>query len=124
MAGCCPYAACTYAAPIVLAAPSLLAKFRSSPPATQAISLALLPFVFAALASSAGVDVAGFAKCVANCSRTRNTVVTGAIFYGAFVYKFATAAPPPADAKAAPASCPFSGAKTAPGATCPATGAK
>ena len=60
MAGCCPYAACTYAAPIVLAAPSLLAKFRSSPPATQAISLALLPFVFAALASSAGVDVAGF----------------------------------------------------------------
>ena len=42
---CCPYAACTYAAPLIVAAPTLVARIRAQSPARKAALLTILPVV-------------------------------------------------------------------------------
>ena len=48
---CCPYAMCTFAGPVVLAAPSLFSKFMSATPSQKAAALVLLPMLVLAAAS-------------------------------------------------------------------------
>mmetsp|Transcript_14089 Transcript_14089/g.41991 ORF Transcript_14089/g.41991 Transcript_14089/m.41991 type:complete len:133 (+) Transcript_14089:286-684(+) len=123
MACCaCPMAACTYAAPLLMAAPGLYRKFEAASPRNKALVLVGIPLAIAALAFVFAPErvaylSAGFQKC----PEARNTMVGVAILYGYVVQRVASApaAAPAAEGKEA-AKCPFSGS-TGDSGCCPAS---
>ena len=108
---CCPYAICTFAGPAVLAAPTLIGKFRRLSPSAKAGVLVVLPLLLAGAAAGAGtIDVAEIVDCLGCCDKTRNMVIGGLVVYGLVVQKVSSSS-------AAPASCcPVSGKGASDGA--------
>ena len=120
---CCPYAACTYAAPLIVAAPTLVARIRAQSPARKAALLAALPVVALVMWYALRPEEAlKFAEGVGRCKEAQYTLSAGAFAYAYVVYQTATAAPVDAEPrKAPPAACPFSG-KGGDASACPASG--
>ena len=121
---CCPYAACTYAAPLIVAAPTLVARLRAQSPARKAALLAALPIVGLALWYALRPEEAlKFAEGVGRCKEAQYTLSAGAFAYAYVVYQTATAPPVAVDAepRKPPAACPFSG-KGGDASACPASG--
>ena len=121
---CCPYAACTYAAPLIVAAPTLVARLRAQSPARKAALLAILPIVALGMWYALRPEEAlKFAEGVGRCKEAQYTLSAGAFAYAYVVYQTATAAPVDADAepRKPPAACPFSG-KGGDASACPASG--
>lgn len=106
---CCPYAACTYAAPLLLAAPTLVAKARAQSPGRKAALLALLPVAgLAAWYLMQPAEALAFAAGVGRCKEAQYTLGAFAAAYAYVAYQTSTA-PPAAVVAAKPAACPFSG---------------
>ena len=122
---CCPYAACTYAAPLIVAAPTLVARIRAQSPARKAALLAFLPVVCLALWYALRPEEAlKFAEGVGRCKEAQYTLSAGAFAYAYVVYQTASAAPVDAEPRKVPAAaCPFSG-KGGDASACPASGGK
>ena len=122
---CCPYAACTYAAPLIVAAPTLVARIRAQSPARKAALLAALPVLSLVMWYLLRPEEAlKFAEGVGRCKEAQYTLSAGAFAYAYVVYQTATA-PPAVDAepRKAPPACPFSG-KGGDASACPASGGK
>ena len=122
---CCPYAACTYAAPLIVAAPTLVARIRAQSPARKAALLTILPIISLVMWYALRPEEAlKFAEGVGRCKEAQYTLSAGAFAYAYVVYQTATAAPAAVDAeprKVPPAACPFSG-KGGDASACPASG--
>ena len=122
---CCPYAACTYAAPLIVASPTLVARIRAQSPARKAALLTILPIISLVMWYALRPEEAlKFAEGVGRCKEAQYTLSAGAFAYAYVVYQTATAPPAAVDAeprKVPPAACPFSG-KGGDASACPASG--
>ena len=121
---CCPYAACTYAAPLLVAAPTLVARIRAQSPQKKAALLAVLPIIALVMWYALRPEEAlKFAEGVGRCKEAQYTLSAGAFAYAYVVYQTATAPPAAVDAepREPPAACPFSG-KGGDASACPASG--
>ena len=121
---CCPYAACTYAAPLIVAAPTLVARIRAQSPQKKAALLAVLPIIALVMWYALRPEEAlKFAEGVGRCKEAQYPLSAGAVAYAYVVYQTATAPPAAADAepRKPPAACPFSG-KGGDASACPASG--
>ena len=108
---CCPYAACTYAAPLLVAAPTLVARIRAQSPQKKAALLTILPVVLLGVWYALRPEEAlKFAEGVGRCKEAQYTLSAGAVAYAYVVYQTATAPPAVVDAEPRkPTACPFSG---------------
>ena len=123
---CCPYAACTYAAPLIVAAPTLVARIRAQSPQKKAALLAVLPIIALVMWYALRPEEAlKFAEVVGRGKEAQYTLSAGAVAYAYVVYQTATAPPAAVDAepRKPPAACPFSG-KGGDASACPAAGGK
>ena len=123
---CCPYAACTYAAPLLVAAPTLVARIRAQSPQKKAALLAVLSIIALVMWYALRPEEAlKFAEGVGRCKEAQYTLSAGAFAYAYVVYQTATAPPAAVDAepRKPPAACPFSG-KGGDASACPASGGK
>ena len=122
---CCPYAACTYAAPLLVAAPTLVARIRAQSPQKKAALLTILPVVALGMWYALRPEEAlKFAEGVGRCKEAQYTLSAGAFAYAYVVYQTATAPPAVVDAEPRkPTACPFSG-KGGDASACPAAGGK
>ena len=123
---CCPYAACTYAAPLLVAAPTLVARIRAQSPQKKAALLTILPVVLLGMwYALRPEECLKFAEGVGRCKEAQYTLSAGAFAYAYVVYQTATAPPAVVDAepRKPPAACPFSG-KGGDASACPAAGGK
>ena len=120
---CCPYAACTYAAPLLVAAPTLVARIRAQSPQKKAALLTILPVVLLGVWYALRPEEAlKFAEGVGRCKEAQYTLSAGAVAYAYVVYQTATAPPAVVDAEPRkPTACPFSG-KGGDASACPAAG--
>ena len=121
---CCPYAACTYAAPLIVAAPTLVARIRAQSPQKKAALLAVLPIIALVMWYALRPEEAlKFAEGVGRCKEAQYTLSAGAVAYAYVVSQTATALPAAVDAepRKPPAACPFSG-KGGDASACPASG--
>ena len=121
---CCPYAACTYAAPLLVAAPTLVARIRAQSPQKKAALLTILPVVVLGIwYALRPEECLKFAAGVGKCKEAQYTLSAGAVAYAYVVYQTATAPPAAVDAepRKPPAACPFSG-KGGDASACPASG--
>mmetsp|Transcript_16720 Transcript_16720/g.52079 ORF Transcript_16720/g.52079 Transcript_16720/m.52079 type:complete len:303 (+) Transcript_16720:1071-1979(+) len=105
---CCPMAACQYAAPLLLAAPTMYQKFRAASPSAKAAILAAVPVAaIACWVAVSGEAAAKFAEGVGRCKEAQITLGGCALLYAYLVHSVASAPPPE---PAAPGkACPFSG---------------